>query len=125
MITVIDNFMPEEYFRQVQTFLLSSRFPWFYSHNISTGMEKPVGMENAIDSTAFTHKIFGKSENQQSFAYDAFLSLVAKIENHLENTHELIRLRAVLTNYQHGFSDHNYNFRMSITRVLIYQQYTI
>ena len=109
MITVIDNFMPDEYFRQIQTFLLSSSFPWFYSHNISTGMEKPDGIENAIDSAAFAHKVFGKWENQKSLAYDAFLPLVNKIENHLENTHELIWLRAVLTNYQHGFASHNYN----------------
>jgi len=109
MITVIDDFMPEIFFRQLQTFLLGSSFPWFYSHNISTGMEKSTGMENAIDSTAFAHKVFGKWENQKSLAYDAFLPLVDRIEDHLESTHELIRLRAVLTNYQHGFSSHNYN----------------
>ena len=109
MITVIDDFMPDEYFRQLQTFLLSLSFPWFYSQKISTGEDKPQGLVNAIDSTAFTHKLFGKWENHKTFAYDAFLPLVDKIENHLKNTHELIRLRAVLTNYQHGFSSHNYN----------------
>jgi len=109
MITVIDNFMPEEYFRQLRNFLLSSSFPWFYSHNISTGETEPSKIENAIDSTAFAHKVFGKWEKQKSFAYDAFIPLVDKIENHLENTHELIRLRAVLSNYQHGFDSHNFN----------------
>jgi hypothetical protein len=109
MITVIDDFMPEEYFRQLQTFLLSLSFPWFHSHKISTGEDKPLGLVNAIDSSAFTHKVFGKWENHKTFTYEAFLPLVDKIENHLENTHELIRLRAVLTNYQHGFASHNYN----------------
>ena len=89
--------------------MLSSNFPWFYSHKVSTGEDKPSGLENAIDSSAFTHKLFGKWENHKTFAYEAFLPLVYKIENHLENTHELIRLQTVLTNYQHGFSTHNYN----------------
>jgi len=108
MITVIDDFMPIEYFRQLQDFLLSSNFPWFFIPRASK-YELGPHLEHAIESPAFTHRVYCKYENSKSFAFDAFTPLVNKIEECLEYKQELIRLRTALKTYQHGFTENNYN----------------
>jgi len=109
MIKVIDNFMPEEYLVHLQTYMLSPNFLWSYTPCISKdGVATPT-IKNAIDSPAFTHKLYSKWEDHKSYAFKVFEPLVTSIENYLDNTQELIRLRAVLTPYKHGFTSQNFN----------------
>lgn len=101
--------MPESYARHLETYMLSPNFPWFYTPYISKdGVDSDI-VENAVDSPAFTHKLFGKWEDHKSYTYKVFEPLVETIEKYFENKQELIRMRAVLTPYKHGFASHNHN----------------
>jgi hypothetical protein len=108
MITVIDDFMPKEYFKQLQDFLLNSNFPWYFTPRASKYDPGP-SLEHAVESPAFTHRVYCKYENSKSGAFQAFIPLIDKIDELLEHKQELIRLRVALKTYQHGFTKDNYN----------------
>jgi hypothetical protein len=51
---IIDNFLPEDEFKAIQTVFLGDQFPWFYNNNTTfndEGVEEPLFY--------FTHLLFG------------------------------------------------------------------
>lgn len=108
MIEIIDNFMSEQDFKNLQDFVFGTNFSWFYVPAVSKP-DNNIPILNAVETSAFVHKIYGKYENTKSFAYPKFIPLFEKIEDYLNNDYEVFRARTTMTSYKKDFREHNYN----------------
>ena len=66
---VIDNFLPEYQFKQLQSSMMSGEFPWYYNPGINTTYEK--------DLYQFTHTIFVDQSQKSPWPFlELFRSLL-------------------------------------------------
>ena len=106
---IIDNFLPEDEFLKIQTFLTSREFPWFFLSNASKSPGSYV-VENAVESFAFSHDIIWGDENRnQSFTAIKFYPLFNKILEEHNFQIDIFRVRAAITTNKTGFQEYNYN----------------
>lgn len=72
---IIDNFIPEKEFTELQEQVLSKFFPWFYLENI-TGNINP----NYTDSSGFYHSVYNKITGTESRTVEIFTPLFKALE---------------------------------------------
>ncbi len=108
MLTVLDNFLPNQEHLKLQNYMTSQEFPWFYMSNASRAPGSFVP-ENAMETFAMTHSIHSKEDGMTSFTIDHFAPLLHALEKYNNNTIEIFRVRAGLKTPKNGFTENNYN----------------
>jgi len=108
MITVIDDFLPKDVFENMQTFMQSPEFPWYYLSHVSrpAGSFIPAG---AVETFGWHHNFYSKLDNVKSYSLDGVLPLLQKLEEYEDFKIEFIRVRAGMKTYKKGFTADNYN----------------
>lgn len=87
--TIIDDFLEESYFRQLQEVICGPEFPWYYTANVVYG-----GDTKKDGSYAFflTHMMYDYNKPMSEY-FDMCVPLCQKIEE-IDGTKSLIRIRA-------------------------------
>tara|TARA_Y100001963_G_C6614584_1_gene368673 strand:- start:104 stop:592 length:489 start_codon:yes stop_codon:yes gene_type:complete len=83
---VIDNFLPEYQFNQIQSIIMSYEFPWFYNSGIMR--------ENESERFQFVH-MFCKGEEIEDRRYSGYYSLLDSCQNKL-GVKKIIRIKGNL-----------------------------
>jgi len=109
---IIDDFLPKSDFEELQTIILSHRFPWFYIEDVSLPPEDRhfVKDDMAKETDGFYHILYDRPTNIESFAHVSLEKFYHKIEGMFGYTKKnLIRSRIGLKMPKVGFSKDNYN----------------
>ena len=103
---VIDDFLPQEDFKKIQSTLLGDDFPWYYTNTTSRpeGSYMPPG---SIETQGWYHLFLSREQMIKNVTYETLQPLIKEIENQ-ENA-EFIRIRASMKTHTIGFTDQNYN----------------
>ena len=88
-IKVIDNVLDEEYFFQLQSYITSDNWPWYYMDNITN-----VCLGDKQSNYGFFHIL--KNERGESNQYESVKQLVQTISKHVGSDH-IIRCRMDMT----------------------------
>lgn len=93
MFKVIDDFLPEDKFNYLQSYLISNNFPWFFQSNITDPTEYNIN----LDEYGFSHVFY---DNMQINSYLFYLceDLLYEMSKHVGNI-VLLKARADLTLY--------------------------
>jgi len=81
--TVIDDFLPKEYFDKIQSVIMGTDFPWFYNNNIIVGSSA-----NEMGGFQFVHPVYRSNQFVQSQAAELFLPVLKQLDPNL-----LIRMK--------------------------------
>lgn len=110
LMQVIDNFFPEEQFKELQEFVLGPRFPVHYMPAISAPDWMTVEDPLAVEIDAFAAAIYDNAKKIVSDEYvhlkPYFMYMIHKL-GYTENN--LTRIRCVMTLSIPGASSENYN----------------
>ena len=62
---VIDNYLPEHEFRQMQNNVLAYEFPWFYQQHVSLPPEDGglITDPNAVETFGYSHTVYDAETN--------------------------------------------------------------
>jgi hypothetical protein len=119
-IKIIDNYLPEKIMLDLENFLLSNNFPYYYVENIVLGFEKS-------DSFMFVHHLI-ENQKESSTVGNSIVNMImnnvphknilrAKInfylktdclqlhDFHLDNPHEDIKIAIFYINTNNGFTE--------------------
>jgi hypothetical protein len=121
---ILDNFLPNDEFKQLQDYITGSNFPWYY-HSHASAAPGTYIPENSVESGAMVHSVFSKEDNSKSFALEHFAPLLNKIDEHENFQADFIRVRTGMKTVKPGFTDKNYNlphvdYRFPHTTALLY-----
>lgn len=105
---ILDNFLPNEEYLKLSSYMQSQNFPWFYMSHASRAPGSFIP-ENAIETFAMTHSIHSKEDNMTSYTIDNFAPLLESIERYNNSKTDIFRVRAGLKTPKQGFSSDNYN----------------
>lgn len=110
-LKIIDNFFPEDQFNRLQSEILGSGIPWYYTDNISVPDWLTVNDSNAIETSAVHSDLFETERNgfmseQCLRLQDVFEDMVHRLGFELK---DLLRIRASMKWPQSHIKDHNYN----------------
>jgi hypothetical protein len=105
---IIDNFLPDEEFKQLQTAILGPDFPWYFMSTVSrpAGSYVPPG---AMETHGFHHTFYSSIDNNKSWTIGIVGNLLEKINAYENGTADFIRVRASLKTHKKGFTDQHYN----------------
>ena len=84
MIKVVDNFLDEEYFKEIQSAMLGDHFPWYYNSYITD-------KEDTKDKFYFTHNFY----NNDLYVNSDYFNLLAKFLKQI-NSKSIIRVKGNL-----------------------------
>lgn len=110
-IHVIDNFLPEREFLELQKSVMSVNFPWFYCEHVSLAPEDNV-IEDAlaVETDGFHHIFYDKEYSVKSFTYEYLTAFLNRLTDTLGfSSDHLIRIRSSLKSPKIGFTEENYN----------------
>ncbi len=107
---IIDNFLPEEEFKEFQKAMLGPSVPWYWCDNISVPDWMGVKDPNAIETEAMQLVLLDIPRNWMSeeFMYlkQHFINIMTRLDL---DPKSLFRVRAVMSWAHPQFSEHNYN----------------
>lgn len=106
---VIDNFLPDLQFKQLQELCLSNNFPWYWQSHVSLPPWCKINDPNAIETFGWNHQIYDKETNFKGSYIEAFEDLLQTIKQSLNNNCTFIRIRLSMKVYKKNFSANNYN----------------
>jgi hypothetical protein len=107
---VIDNFFPEEQFKELQKRILSPSMPWYYISNISVPTYLMADDPLAIESPAIQTKLYDREMETETEEYLTLKPYFTYMMHKLGYTNNnLLRIRAVSTWPQKGVTEENYN----------------
>jgi|TARA_B110000090_G_C13144009_1_gene354975 hypothetical protein len=103
---VIDDFLPEQQFKTMQSSLLGNDFPWYFLPTVS----RPPGSYIPLGSTetfGWFHNFYSKEDNINSPTIEILKPLLDGIQQH--DNADFIRIRASLKTHLKGFTENDYN----------------
>ena len=62
MIKVIDNFLDPNLFKSIQSYLMSSDFPWYWNPYVASYNEEIHNLKNPLNNFQFTHTFYQYNE---------------------------------------------------------------
>jgi len=86
MIQVIDNFLPELYFKNIQNNMMGNNFPWYYNEYVTSFNSKQF---------QFTHRFCGPSDDGRYDESPCYKILIPCID--LLKCREIIRIKGNMT----------------------------
>ena len=112
-IQIIENLLPDSYFKEIRELLFSPKFPWFYLDNLSYGPESSDFLPkwqkndpNIKDSYGFTHVARDSLDVDSPYA-QFFKPIAYFLEDRLkEKINNVYRMRAVMTCKDPGFGNY-------------------
>jgi hypothetical protein len=108
---VIDNFLNQKDFLELQRIVMSKDFPWFYIEHASLNPEdNNIEDTLAIETPGFNHILFDREWNVRSFTYETMSAFFKKIETEFGfSESDILRARFSMKVPKIGFKDINYN----------------
>ncbi len=109
---IIDDFLSELQFKELNDSVMSHRFPWFYIESVSLPPEDRhfITDQQAMETDGFSHILFDRETDTTSFANTLFESFYNQIQKDLGyNKDHIIRSRLSLKLPKIGFTKENYN----------------
>ena len=108
---IIDDFLPKEIFENLQKYVLSMEFPWFYSEAVSINpLDNDIQDPMAVETDGLHHIIFDPENDAISFVHKIFTPFYQELERQFGFKPEhLIRNRLSQKTPKVGFVDGNYN----------------
>lgn len=106
---IIDNFLAENDFKELQSYIMSPKFPWYWSEYVSVQPEhlKFIKDPMAQETSGFNHECYGKIENSE--AYPKMFALIKRIYEINGPTTKIFRIRMSMKTPKRGFTKDNYN----------------
>lgn len=108
MITVLDDFLPEDEFEKLQTTMLGPDFPWYFMPTVSRppGSYMPPG---SMETPGFHHTFYSSIDNNKAYTIKIISALLDKINAYENGQIDFVRIRASLKTHKKGFTDQHYN----------------
>lgn len=105
---VIDNFLPEEEFKKLQSTILGDDFPWYFLETVSRpkGSYVPPG---SIETFGWFHNFYSKADNINSYSLEFIDPMLNKLFEYEQGDADFIRIRASLKTQKKGFTAEHYN----------------
>jgi hypothetical protein len=85
-VTVIDNFLPEYYYKAIESRVLSIQFPWNFVENISSVDGPKLGYEG------LSHPVYSDKRGVQSEEHSFILPFALQVQS-LLNSSKILRVR--------------------------------
>jgi hypothetical protein len=107
-LIVIDDFLPHEQFKVLQSVILGDDFPWYFLETVS----RPPGSyvpPNAVETFGWFHNFYSKADNIESYSMDIINPLIEQLSVVENRRAEFIRIRASLKTQKNGFTEDHYN----------------
>ena len=109
-LKVIDDFLPQDQFREIADAVLSEKFPWFYSQYVSLAPEDNVVKDPlAVETDGFNHVIYDRPYDVTSFTYELFVPFFKQLERFKFTKNHLIRARCSMKQPRVNYNEDNYN----------------
>lgn len=111
-IIIIDNFLDDQEFKDLSSFVLSQKFPWFFGEYVSVDPKdrELINDPLAVETSGFHHIVFDKEMSIKSFTFSAaepfFNRLHEKFGYELQH---LIRARYGMKFQKSDYTSDNYN----------------
>lgn len=107
---VIDNFLPETVFEQLQETVMKPEFPWFYIEHVSIDpKDNDILDKNAVETDGYYHVVYDPRYEAVSFTNDFFKPFYDQLETLGYTIDDLIRVRLSVKHPRIGFTEQNYN----------------
>jgi hypothetical protein len=108
---IIDNFLTEDDFKNLQSYIMSVEFPWYWSPGVSVHPEtlKFIKDPLAIETAGLNHVCYNTTYNKKSASYEKMFPLIKKIFEINGPTTKILRIRMSLKYPKKGFTKDNYN----------------
>ena len=108
---VLDNFLPDTEFKQLQQLLLSPEFPWFSTEHVSLDpIDNNIKNKEAVETDGYAHLLYDRDEKLEAYTNSAMVNFNLHIERHLGITaQDIIRSRASVKHPKLGYTVENYN----------------
>ena len=101
---IIDNFLPENLFSELQKLMLSTRFPWYYNDNVVTSIS---GNDNSVSNYdgvfQFTH-VFYTNFKPNSENFNAMVPILERLK-----PASILRIKANLLTRESSIIEHGYH----------------
>jgi len=110
-MVIIDDFLPKHKFNILSEFVLSDRFPWFYSSHVSLPPWEEHGIKDpmARETDGWYHLLYAKDEYDGFYMKD-FIIFFDELTDRFGYTKDnLIRARLGLKHPKVDHKDENYN----------------
>lgn len=106
---VLDNYLPQDQFKQMQDNVLAYEFPWFYQQHVSLPPEDGnlITDPNAVETFGYSHTVYDAETNYRGY-FEIFEPLLVKLKQDIP-TINFIRVRLSMKTYKKGFTKDNYN----------------
>lgn len=106
---VIDNFIDDKDFKNVQNFVLSPNFPWFYQSNVSLPPGSVIFDPMAIETFGWNHQVYNAEEGYKAYSLEYFEPILNQMKKTFGDHIEFIRIRLSMKTHKLGFTKDNYN----------------
>jgi len=115
--TIIDNFLPENVFKEIQNIVLTPAFPWYYNTGITY---KYNSVDELSDYFQFTHVLYANFKPNSDFFTSIALPILEKIK-----PASILRIKAnlltkELSTSEHGFHTDISNLKMPCKTAVFY-----
>lgn len=108
---IIDDFLPKHKFKTLAEFVLSNRFPWFYSSHVSLPPWEDHDIRDpmAKETDGWYHLLYAKDEYDGFYMKDFTIFFDELADQFGYTKDDLIRARLGLKHPKAGHKDENYN----------------
>jgi hypothetical protein len=109
-LKIIDNFLPDLDFKELQEKIMHHEFPWFYIDQVSLPPNhNPIVDLLAKETDGFNHIMFDRDVKALSFTFEYFTEFFNQLAQFGFTDKQLIRARASMKMPKIGFTEDNYN----------------
>ncbi len=103
-MTIIENFLPEDYYNELLNIIMGSDFDWYHSHATLT---QPLYGKNVKESTQFNHSFFNDGEFKNFF--DLIQPIYFALEEHGFKPKEVFRTKVNMLMKEPDYPDDTYH----------------
>ena len=108
---VIDNFLPNDQFVKLSSYLLSQEFPWFYTEHVSLDpIDNNIKNKEAVETDGYAHLFYDRDLRLEAVTNVVMEDFNNQIQNRFGITYDdIIRSRASIKHPKIGYTEENYN----------------
>ena len=89
-VTIIDNFLSDDQFKEIQNFLINDHFPWYFNDYVTSDKDT-----EGLDNFQFTHTFFDNTSPTSNY-FTQVMPIISFVEKELKVDLEPIRIKANL-----------------------------
>src|SRR6056300_124881 len=104
---VIDNFLPDDQFTKLSSYLLSQDFPWFYTEHVSLDpIDNNIKNKEAVETDGYAHLFYDRDIGLEAVTHKVMEDFNKQIQNNFGITYnDIIRSRASIKHPKIGYTE--------------------